>query len=161
LKNLYTTKLSYIVLMAIFCLENGFSQVGINTTTPLSTLDINGNLNVKEIGIANALVPGSGPLNGGPFAAKTNINDGVYISLTPTPGAADFQLPNATLVPGRIYILRNISNTQNAFIYSLGGQFFATNTNAATSAPLTMQSNAVTKTMMFISDGANWTYFFF
>ncbi len=154
-------KLVLILITAICAVNFGFSQVGINTTNPLSTLDINGNLNVKEIGIANALVPGSAPLNGGTFANKTNINDGVYISLTPTSGSADFQLPNAALVPGRIYIVRNISNTQNAFIYSLGGNFFASNSNTLTTAPLTMQSNAVTKTMMFISDGSNWTYLFF
>lgn len=154
-------KLLLLLLTAICAVNFGFAQVGINTTNPLSTLDINGNLNVKEIGIANALVPGSAPLTGGTFASKTNISDGVYISLTPTSGSADFQLPNAALVPGRIYIVRNISNTQSAFIYSLGGNFFATNSNTLTPAPLTMLSNAVTKTMMFISDGANWTYFFF
>lgn len=161
MKNTYKTNLVVLLLLAFSCHEEGFCQVGINTTTPLSTLDINGNLNVKEIGIFNALVPGSGTLNGGTFASKTNINDGVYISLTPTPGLTDFQLPNATLVPGRIYILRNISNTQNAFIYSIAGSFFATNSNGVTPQPLTMASNAVTKTMMFISDGLNWTYFFF
>ena len=151
-----------LILIAVFCIANSsFAQVGINTTTPLSTLDINGNLNVKEIGIANALVAGSGTLNGGPFGNKTVINDGVYISLTPTTGNTDFVLPNATLVPGRIYILRNISNSQNAFIYNLGGSFFATNSNTLAPSPLTMQSNAVTKTMMFISDGLNWTFFFF
>ena len=154
-------KLILILIAAICTAQFGFAQVGINTTTPLSTLDINGNLNVKEIGIANALVLGSGTLNGGTFASKTNISDGVYISITPTSGSADFQLPNAALVPGRIYIVRNISNSQNAFIYTLGGSFFATNSNTLAPAPLTMQSNAVTKTMMFISDGSNWTYFFF
>lgn len=158
MKNL---KIIYIFITAICAVNFGRAQVGINTTNPLSTLDINGNLNVKEIGIFNALVPGSGPLNGGTFANKTNISDGVYISLTPTSGSADFQLPSAASVPGRIYIVRNISNTQSAFIYSLGGSFFATNSNTLTAQPLTMLSNAVTKTMMFISDGANWTYFFF
>ena len=65
-----------LILMLLFCAsEFGFSQVGINTTTPLSTLDINGNLNVKEIGIYNALVPGSGPLFGGPFGNKTSIRN--------------------------------------------------------------------------------------
>lgn len=155
-------KLVFILITAICAVNFGFSQVGINTTNPLSTLDINGNLNVKEIGIVNALVPGSAPLLGSTAPARTAINDGVYISITPQgSGANDFQLPNAALVPGRIYIVRNISNSQNAFIYSLGGSFFATNSNTLTAQPLTMQSNAVTKTMMFISDGSNWTYFFF
>lgn len=110
---------SILILICFFCFsEFGFSQVGINTTTPLSTLDINGNLNIKEIGIYNALVPGSGPLFGGPFGNKTPINDGVYISLTPTAGNTDFILPNAALYPGRIYILRNISASIDAYIYN-------------------------------------------
>ena len=47
--------LKQMLLIIVFgCFfQSGFSQVGINTTTPLSTLDINGNLNVKEIGLAN------------------------------------------------------------------------------------------------------------
>ena len=39
-----------ILLIAVFCAPQfGFSQVGINTTNPLSTLDINGNLSVKTV----------------------------------------------------------------------------------------------------------------
>ncbi len=148
-----------LILVAVVCTANyGFAQVGINTTTPLSTLDINGNLNVKEIGIFNALVAGSGALNGGPFASKTVINDGVYISLTPTAGNTDFILPNAALVPGRIYILRNISSSTNAYIYTDGGALFAHDSNNATPSPREMRWDVLGKTIIFISDGLNWTY---
>ena len=153
-------KFNKILIMLCFISLEGFSQVGINTNTPLSTLDIYGNLTIKEVGIANANVSGSGPLNGGPNASKTAISDGIYISLTPTSGNTDFVLPDAVANPGRIYILRNISNSVNAYIYSNGGSFFAKDSSGATSAPVTMPFNSLLKTIIFISDGANWTYIF-
>lgn len=129
------------------------AQVGINTSTPLSTLDINGNLSLKALGV-------SPTINGGPSGSATPINDGVYISLTPTAGNVEFIVPNAATVPGRIYILRNISNAVTAQLYSFGGQFFAKDSNTATTAPLNMPPNAVLKTVILISDGSNWTYIF-
>jgi len=150
-----------LILITVLCAVNsGLAQVGINTTTPLSTLDINGNLNVKEIGIFNSLVTGSGPLIGSVSPAKTAINDGVYISITPQglSGANDFQLPNATAVPGRIYIIRNISNCCSAYMFTAGGDLYSKDSFSLTSQPLEMKHNTVTKTIIFISDGINWTY---
>jgi hypothetical protein len=160
LKNSLTTKLLYLILLAFGCLEFGFSQVGINTTTPLSTLDINGNLNVKEIGVFNALVPGSGPLLGSANPLRTAISDGVYISITPqcSGGANDFQLPSAASFPGRIYIIRNISNSCSAFIFTAGGGLFPKNDFNAIGQPLVMVHNNASKTTIFISDGVNWTF---
>lgn len=150
-----------LILIAAFCaVDSGFGQVGINTTTPLSTLDINGNLTIKEIGIVNANVAGSATFNGGPVGSATQINDGVYISLTPTAGNDEFILPNAVNVPGRIYVLRNISNSVTAKIYTFGGAFYAKDSNTATVVPLSMPANALLKTVIAISDGANWTYIF-
>jgi hypothetical protein len=150
-----------LIVIAVQCTVNfGFAQVGINTTTPLSTLDINGNLTIKEIGIVNANVAGSAPLLGSLAPARTAIDDGVYISITPTGTANDFELPNAVNVPGRIYIVRNISNCCYAFIFSAGGGFFAKNDPNVTSQPLTMAHNLTSKTIIFISDGINWTYIF-
>lgn len=150
-----------IILIAVICTVNfGFAQVGINTTTPLSTLDINGNLTIKEIGLVNVNVAGSGAFNGGSSGSATPISDGVYISLTPTSGSDEFILPNAVNVPGRIYILRNISNSANAKIYTFGGSLYAKDSNILTPAPLTMPFNALQKTIIVISDGVNWTYIF-
>lgn len=130
------------------------AQVGINTTMPLSTLDINGTLSVKTIGIPVAL-------NGGaPFNA-TPINDGVYISLTPTAGATEFLIPDPSAVPGRIYILRNISNSVAATLYmAVARKFFPkdSSTGSADYGPISMPANAAGKTLILISDGANWTY---
>ena len=94
------------LISAFYASSICFGQIGINTTTPLSTLDINGNLSVKEIGILNSKVAGSGTLYGGPFSSKTKINDGVYISIMPSGSENDFELPAAAEVPGRIYIIR-------------------------------------------------------
>ena len=145
-----------IVLVCCFVSLAMYSQtdgVGINTTEPKSTLDINGNLSVKVVS-----------LNGGPGGSATQIDDGVYINLTPTSGNLEFILPDATNFPGRIYILRNISDTEDAQIYSFGGQFFSGDSRIATAAPILMTPDSggdggdVTKTLIFVSDGSNWTY---
>lgn len=154
--------LKQLLLVLVFgCFfQSGFSQVGINTTTPMSTLDICGNLTIKEIGIVNSNVSGSASFNGGPSGSATHIDDGVYISLTPTAGSQEFILPNAVNVPGRIYVLRNISNSVNALIYTFGGSFYPKDSSTATGAPLTMPFSASLKTVIVISDGVNWTYIY-
>ena len=144
------------IFFVVFCLigfQKVFSQVGINTNTPLSTLDINGNLSIKTIGLPVNF-------NGGPPGFATAIADGVYISLMPTAGNNEFILPDATTFPGRIYILRNISGIDDAKLYSFWGMFFAKDSNSATAAPLTLPANALLKTIIVISDGVNWTYIF-
>lgn len=134
-----------------------FCQVGIGTIAPLSTLDINGNVSFKVI-----------DLDGGNFGNKTSINDGFYINLRPNNRAPnnrnDFELPNAALVPGRMYIVRNVQDCYDAYIYSVApSSMFAGNSRTATTQPITMgsdceQTGSLTKTLIFISDGDNWTY---
>lgn len=156
------TKFFTVIILVLLSVDS-YSQVngvGINTIDPKSTLDINGNLNVKEIGIFNSGVDGSGVLNGGSFSNKTQINDGVYISITPSGAENDFELPDADTVPGRIYVIRNVSTTNYAFIYSVGGDFFAKNSINPTPEPVNMTHDGVNKTLIFISDGDNWTYIF-
>lgn len=137
----------------LFAFQLSLAQVGINTIEPKSTLDINGNLSLKTIGIPTAL-------NGGPSFNATPIVDGVYISLTPLSGQQEFIIPKASDVPGRIYILRNISVSVNAQLYSLGGGFYAKDAVVTTAAPLTLPFNGLLKTIIIVSDGQNWTYFF-
>lgn len=142
-----------VILAFLACFSFGYSQVGIGTTNPLSTLDINGNLSLKVVS-----------LNGGAPGSATPIDDGVYINLTPTVGMEEFILPDAAAFPGRIYILRNITNTVTAEIYSFGGLFFPGDARTATAAPINMipdagaVGGARTKTLIFVSDGVNWTY---
>lgn len=126
-----------------------YAQVGINTDNPQSTLDINGNLSVKHVG----LVPTDSTLQ--------DIDDGVYISIDPFVSGQQFRLPDATTVPGRIYILRNIDNSDDASIVTqgVGVEFFAGNNSTTGTTSVTLHgANVTTKTLIFISDGSNWTY---
>jgi hypothetical protein len=144
-----------LIIAMVLCWGISPAQVGINTSNPLSTLDINGNLSVKTIGLPV-------PLNGGGSGHATPIDDGVYISLTPSVGAPEFLLPDPVSVPGRIYILRNISDSVTAVLYIAGPRrFFPKNANAGSGlyGPVYMPPNSTGKTMILISDGANWTYF--
>ncbi len=126
-----------------------YAQVGINTDNPQSTLDINGNLSVKHVGLA--------PTDG----TQQDIDDGVYISIDPFMSGQEFRLPDATTVPGRIYILRNIDNSDDASIVTqgVGVEFFAGDNSTTGTTSVTLHgANVTTKTLIFISDGSNWTY---
>ena len=126
------------------------AKVGVGALTPLSTLDVNGNLSLKVVS-----------LNGGPAASRTPIVDGIYLKLRPSSGSDEFIVENATSVPGRYYIIRNVTSHTNAKIYSNGGWFYPANSESGYSGPLIMPFNATLKTLILISDGANWTYFGF
>ncbi|MBU2939118.1 hypothetical protein KO494_06150 [Lacinutrix sp. C3R15] len=130
-----------------FFVNAGFSQVGIGTTTPLSTLDVNGNVSFKVL-----------TLEGGPGGNATRITDGYYINLNVLNGTdIEYILPEANTVPGRTYVLRNISTTTNAVLYAFGGLFYASNSaSSSNSTNITFDGN--TKTMLFYSDGSNWNY---
>jgi hypothetical protein len=133
------------------------AQVGINTDTPLSTLDINGNLSVKHVSLTGA-------------ASATLIDDGVYISLSPTADNQEFQLPDPRSFPGRIYIIRNVTDNVDADVtmdpaaIADGVFFFAGNSSNGFAGPVNMDSDNgspptnANKTLIFISDGSNWTY---
>jgi len=145
-----------LLLVAIYL--GGFfaaAQVGVGTTTPMSTLDINGNLSIKHVTLAGAAIP-------------TLIDDGVYISVNPLANDQEFQLPEAGEFPGRVYIIRNIQDTINADIVlhpddiTAGVLFFAGDSSTGFAGPVNMDSGLGgghrTKTLIFISDGSNWTY---
>lgn len=133
----------------------GFSQVGIGTTTPMSTLDINGNLSVKHVTLVGSATPAI-------------IEDGVYISIQPTINDQDFELPDPRPIPGRIYIIRNIEDTINADVtmnpiaLTDGVLFFAGDSSTGYAGPVNMDTGLGgghrTKSLIFISDGANWQY---
>ena len=138
-------KFYFTMIACNFACIYAFSQVGINTTSPLSTLDINGNLSVKVINLAGSGTP-------------TTINDGVYISINPQGQDQEFTLPNPTLVPGRIYFIRNINNTFTAKLTTVSGLLFPKNTTTGTSQIYMYDDNS--RTITVISDGTNWTYIY-
>lgn len=134
-----------MVLIAALCVVNiGLAQVGINTTNPLSTLDLNGNLSVKTVTLT-----GSG--------SATLINDGVYISIVPQAADQEFQLPNPVTYPGRVYIIRNIHNTITAKLTSNGGLLFPKGSTTGSGQIYMWEGNR--RSVIVISDGSNWTYF--
>lgn len=138
----------FIFLAFIFVTNFSFSQVGINTTTPLSTLDLNGNLSLKTVTLNGTNTGGGG--------SPTLINDGVYISVRPLATDDKFQLPNPTLFPGRIYIIRNIQNAVTAQLTTTVGLLFPKNSTVGSSNLYMYEGNL--RTVIVISDGSNWTY---
>lgn len=138
----------YIFLAFLFVTNLSFSQVGINTTNPLSTLDINGNLSVKTVTLDGTNTGGGG--------SATLINDGVYISIRPLATDDKFQLPDPTLYPGRIYIIRNIQNSVTAQLTTTSGMLFPKNSTVGSTNLYMYEGNL--RTVIVISDGFNWTY---
>ncbi len=133
-----------LILVVVVCTANfGFAQVGINTTDPQSTLDINGNLSVKVLTLT-----GSG--------STTLISDGVYISINPQATNQEFQLPSAVAFPGRMYFIRNINNTYTAKLISAAGMLFPKNSTTGSTEIYMYEGNL--RTVTVISDGINWTY---
>lgn len=139
--------LKQILLLFVFVcfFQSGFSQVGINTTTPLSMLDINGNLSVKVVTLTGS-------------SSATLVSDGVYISLNPQATDQEFQLPSPVTYPGRIYYLRNINNTNTAKLTTIAGNFFFKPLTSGGVSTIYMYDNHY-RTIMVISDGSNWTVF--
>lgn len=130
-------------MVTTYTCQHAFSQVGINTITPLSTLDINGNLSIKTITLV-----GSGSI--------TYISDGVYISINPQATNQEFMLPNPITFPGRTYIIRNINNTNTAKLTTASGLLFPKNSTTGSAEIYMFEGNL--RTIMAISDGVNRTY---
>lgn len=137
-------KLIVILIPALLSVNFGLAQVGINTSNPLSTLDINGNLSVKTITLV-----GSG--------SATDINDGVYISVNPQATDQEFRLPSAVTYPGRVYIIRNINNTTTAKLTAAAGLLFPKGSTTGSNQVFMYEGNR--RSVIVISDGSNWTYF--
>jgi len=138
-----------LLLMVFGCFfQSGFSQVGINTTTPLSTLDINGNVSVKVVNLSGTGTGSSG--------SAVLISDGVYISINPAATDDKFQLPNPVSFPGRTYIIRNINNTITAQLTTATGLLFPKNSTVGSASIYMYEGNL--RTVTVYSDGSNWTY---
>ncbi len=138
-------KFYFTMIACNFACIYAFSQVGINTTSPLSTLDINGNLSVKAI-----------TLNGS--GSTTLISDGVYISLNPQATDQEFQLPSPITYPGRVYFLRNINNANTAKLSTAAANFFFKGYSTGGVGTIYMYDNHY-RTLIVVSDGSNWTVF--
>ena len=92
-------------------------------------------------------------------ATPTTISDGFYLSLNPQAADQEFILPSPIFFPGRMYILRNISDTNTAKLTTPVGLLFGKGktTGGATSIYMYDDNNRM---ITVISDGLNWTYIY-
>ena len=85
------------------------------------------------------------------------LNQKSYVGLLPADATNNYyQLPSPVSYPGRMYIIRNNSSSFNANITTAAGLLFAGNSSTSTT-PYTLSPTASPKTIMAVSDGANWT----
>ena len=138
---------NFTLILFFLFFKFGFSQTGINTMVPRSTLDVNGNMSFKTINLTGNNAP-------------TSIIDGVYISVNPQAQDQVFNLPSATTYPGRFYFIRNVNTNNTAAISATSGQFFykdkSTEADPTGHKIYLYEGN---RTVFVISDGINWTVF--
>jgi hypothetical protein len=123
---------------------------GIGTTAPNSTLHINGSI---AVGLSMGLP-------GGPIGTPVSLlNEKVYIGCSPADNTNNFyQLPDPASVPGRIYYIRNNSSSFFANIVTAAGNIFSGSSSiVAGGNTYTLNPTTAVKTVICISDGANWT----
>jgi trimeric autotransporter adhesin len=129
---------------------SGTNRVGINTSSPNSTLHVDGTV---AVGVTMGLA-------GGTIATPLSLaNAKSYIGCSPADNSNNFyQLPDPTTVPGRIYYIRNNSNSFFVNIVTAAGSIFAGNSNTAVGGnTYTLNPTTSVKTVICISDGLNWT----
>jgi len=136
-----------LIFMGALALNAQVDGVGIGTTTPNSTLDINGNVAFKVVTLDDGVT--------------TTIDDGYYINIQPISDGFTFFLPKPDLVPGRTYILRNIapsgSNQAVIDVIDAGNVFYASNSQGS-SATINLTASGENKTIYIYSDGTSWNY---
>ncbi len=117
--------------------NNTTNRLGIGTNTPTETLDVNGSIIAKKIQIEGSL--STAITNTIANLTLTDIHYTVIIT-----GNHDITLPTASSVTGRIYVLKNINNTDVSC-----SQYIADNGTSSTN---------LRRGRIFIlqSDGSNW-----
>lgn len=121
-------------------------DVGVGTITPHTKLEVNGIISSTPI-----------TLN----TDNSNITSTVT-SVNPQTNDGDFFLPNPEDVPGAIIFVRNINTNNTAEIKTNSGTIInASNVSGANNFYMVGLDNNSTKskTVIFISDGSNWTAF--
>ena len=121
----------FIFTLIVFTVFDAQAQIGVGTTSPTSTLDVNGSISNKVTTITNNVT--------------LDINNAVV--LCNNTGTINVTLPSATNIAGRIYNIKSI-NTGLVNIATSGGQTM----DGLSSVSLSVQYDA----LQFISDGSNW-----
>lgn len=123
-------KYQLLSLLVLLCIETK-AQVGINTLTPNSTLEINGSFSQKINQIT----------------ATTTLQISHSVIICNPVSSIDVILPNASTCTGRIYIVKNITS-QSVTIKPQSGQ--------SVDGSSTFLLNTINATIHLISDGNNW-----
>ncbi len=124
------------------------TKVGIGTTTPNTTLHVDGSL---SIGVSMSIAGGAG------ISPVSLLNYKTYLGLSPADNTNNnYQLPSPVTSPGRVYIIRNNSFSFNAVLSTAAGSLFAGSSTVG-GATYTLNAGGTVKTVMAVSDGSNWT----
>ena len=123
-------------------------NIGMGTISPNSTLHVDGTI---AVGVSMGIAGGS---SGSPASLATAK---YYIGLSPADAINNYyQLPSPATYPGRVYIIRDNSASNQAILTTATGSLYAGNSSGA-GATYTLNFNSSPKTVMCISDGVNWT----
>ena len=109
------------------------AQVGVGTTSPVSTLDVRGSLSTAVRS----------------FTGTTSIASSDHTVIFTGTSAVTATLPDATACAGRIYCIKNYSTTSAALT-------IATTSSQTIDGSTTWLMNQTNESAMLISDGANW-----
>ncbi len=110
-------------------------NVGIGTSAPATTLTVNG---IISSGVQNISTAG------------TAVNRTVVSATT------NFVLPSAVTNPGAIIFTRNINTSGSITVTTAGGNMFNGGSTASATS-YAMNATDQTKSIIWISDGINWT----
>lgn len=132
-----------------------------------SSIDKNGNMAVgidPTVRTARTKLEVNGVISSTPQTLSSNGSNitSTVVNVNPANNDDDFILPNPTSSPGAIIFVRNISSSNTAEIITSSGSIInASNVGGASNFYMVGLDNnaAKTKTVMFISDGFNWTAF--
>lgn len=132
-----------------------------------SSIDKDGNFGIgidPTVRTANSKLEVNGVISSTPQTLGANGSNitSTVVSVNPAANDDDFFLPSPAASPGAIIFVRNISNTNTAEIRTNAGTIInASNVGGANSFFMVGLDNnaAKTKTVMFVSDGFNWTAF--
>lgn len=124
-----------LILFALGFSITTFAQVGIGTTSPVSTLDVRGSLSTASRA----------------FTSSTSLVTSDQTLLFTGTTAATATLPDATTCTGRVYSLKNVSATVPTPVVTI-----ATVSSQTIDGAASWLLDEVNESVTLVSDGANW-----
>jgi hypothetical protein len=132
-----------------------------------SSIDKSGNFGIgidPTVRTAKTKLEVNGVISSTPQTLTANGDNitSTVVNVNPANNDDDFILPNPASAPGAIIFVRNISSSNTAEIKTPAGNIInASNVSGASNFYMVGLDNnsSKTKTLMFLSDGSNWTVF--